>query len=841
MSIDYDTALVESVSTTLDLRRPNVEALDAIAKALDGAEDGAELVADLATGVGKTYVAGALIDYLAESGVRNIVIITPGSTIQRKTIANLTPGNAKYLKGLSSNPLVITLDDLERGAVASALEDESRLKVFVFTVQSLLRPDTADARRAHRAHETLGQALYEYLQKCNDLFVIADEHHIYYSGSAKRFQSAIDELDPVAMIGLTATPNPESKARIVYHYPIASAIADGYVKIPVLVARTDGMSDLRTQMSDGVALLNAKATAMSAYCARVRLDEVKPVMFVVAKSIDEANEIKTMLSEPGMIGSVEQVLLVTSEEPDRTLAELDALEDPFSPYRAVVSVSMLKEGWDVKNIYVIASVRAMESELLTEQILGRGLRLPFGRRTGVAMLDTVEVLSHHAFADLLKRAKVLLQETLGDRANEAKAVVDPVAGINAVGISIAQASEIGSDDLSGISSVSISLPAQGRLTADGEMTLFYEEPSNVGMGFSTLEARIAEGEVARENLTTTLEPRSFGDVKMPMFLPMLKRRWERPAFSLTQINTIEVEALGRNFATDPGSHLIRKGVDVIRDKDSAQTHVEFYDEIDVIQASAALLDLDSIETDLAKRLLDSNGIESSIAEQNGAISIAKAFLRGAQVDKETTWRAEHGRLATAKLIEWIANQQAVLVPREVVEVSLTPWPEPPERFETQPPADRHVITSSADFTRGYPYKGWTRSIYSVASFDAFSTEFRLAELFDKSAGVTAWLRIDESVPLQIQYRQGSLTREYRPDIVLIDDAGRYWIVEGKANKDMTDPVVMAKSDAARSWVSTVNNSANITQKWGYLLASETVIAQATSWEALKTGGQLFSS
>jgi type III restriction enzyme len=56
-----------------------------------------------------------------------------------------------------------------------------------------------------------------------------------------------------------------------------------------------------------------------------------------------------------MLGSAEQVLLVTSEEPDATLALLDRLEDPDSPVRAVVSVSMLKEGWDVKNIYVIAS------------------------------------------------------------------------------------------------------------------------------------------------------------------------------------------------------------------------------------------------------------------------------------------------------------------------------------------------------------------------------------------------------------------------------------------------------------------------------------------------------
>ena len=53
---------------------------------------------------------------------------------------------------------------------------------------------------------------------------------------------------------------------------------------------------------------------------------------------------------------------------------IDRLEDPGSPYRIIISVGMLKEGWDVKNVYVIASLRASVSDILTEQSLGRGLR-----------------------------------------------------------------------------------------------------------------------------------------------------------------------------------------------------------------------------------------------------------------------------------------------------------------------------------------------------------------------------------------------------------------------------------------------------------------------------------
>ena len=268
--IPFNEALVRQIATMLDLRRPNADALSKIASAMEFAPDGAELVADLATGVGKTYIAGGLLDYLQEQGVRNVVIITPGSTIQRKTVANLTPGHPKYLRGMQSRPVVITLDDVETGAVGQALRDPDAFKVFVLTVQSLLRPDTKDNRRAHRPHEMLGEALSAYLASCEELVVIADEHHTYFGSTAKRFQAAIEQLRPSVVVGLTATPHPSTEPHVVYRYPLAEAIADGYVKIPVLVARTDGKNDLRTQLADGVALLDAKDTAMRAYCDRVQ-------------------------------------------------------------------------------------------------------------------------------------------------------------------------------------------------------------------------------------------------------------------------------------------------------------------------------------------------------------------------------------------------------------------------------------------------------------------------------------------------------------------------------------------------------------------------------------------
>lgn len=850
MNIEYDEATVEQVSYMLDLREPNKQALDAVARALDGAELGAQFIANLATGVGKTYIAGGLLDYLWQAGVRNVVLVAPGSTILRKTVDNLTPGHPKYLRGLQCNPLVVTLDTLERGEVGQALEDESRFKVFVFTVQSLLRPNKQDKRRAHSPHETVGQGLYEYLQDRDDLVVIADEHHVYYSGSAKKFEEAIHDLRPLALVGLTATPHEATKSDIIYRYPLSEAIADGWVKIPVLVSRQDGIFDTRTQLADGLTLLDAKAEAMRAYCAKHRHKKyVEPVLFVVAQTIQEATEYRDLLIGKDMIGDPSKVLLVTSEEPDATLAQLDQLEDPSSRVRAVVSVSMLKEGWDVKNIYVIASARSMESQLLTEQILGRGLRLPFGERTENPMLDTVEVLSHHSFASLLKRAHVLLEETLGDRVKDASVVANPLPGIrqDPMPLSPGQGDQIGME-LSWATDVDVMLPVPEAATPNQD-SLFDFTPAerqdmakqaHVGIKLSTIEARVASAGTSTATLERTYTARAAEGVRLPLFLPRVVTRWERDPFSLSQVNLMSVEALGRRFADDDVPALIRKALDAERDE-QGRARAVIRDEDTVVKATTLPIPFDLIENDLVTRLMRTNGIEQTITEANAALAVAKAFLAGANVTEDTPWRAEHGRLATTRLTEWITDQQTSSPAREVREVEHIRWPEPAERTFVTPPQDRQLINSSHDFVRGYPYQGWERGVYEVSSFDAYSTEFSLATIFESPASrIRAWVRIDETVPLRITYLMGAVQRSYEPDFIVVDEHGVYWIVEGKSDKDMTSAEVIAKREAAREWVNTVNGSPEVTERWGYLLASESVIANASTWDAAKNGGQAFS-
>ena len=80
------------------------------------------------------------------------------------------------------------------------------------------------------------------------------------------------------------------------------------------------------------------------------------------------------------------------------------VEDPDNPIEIVIHVNMLKEGWDVTNLYTIVPLRAANSRTLVEQSIGRGLRLPYGKRVGVPAVDRLTIVSHDKFQEIVDDA-----------------------------------------------------------------------------------------------------------------------------------------------------------------------------------------------------------------------------------------------------------------------------------------------------------------------------------------------------------------------------------------------------------------------------------------------------
>jgi type III restriction enzyme len=86
------------------------------------------------------------------------------------------------------------------------------------------------------------------------------------------------------------------------------------------------------------------------------------------------------------------------------IRKLLAVESVDEPTEIVIHVNMLKEGWDVTNLYTIVPLRAANARTLVEQSIGRGLRLPYGKRTGVEAVDRLSIIAHDRFQEIIDDA-----------------------------------------------------------------------------------------------------------------------------------------------------------------------------------------------------------------------------------------------------------------------------------------------------------------------------------------------------------------------------------------------------------------------------------------------------
>ena len=114
---------------------------------------------------------------------------------------------------------------------------------------------------------------------------------------------------------------------------------------------------------------------------------VKPFILVVCKDITHAKEIYELINTDGFYdgqykGKVLQIDSSTKKEEDIE-QQFISLESPDNEIEIVIHVNMLKEGWDVTNLYTIVPLRAANAGILVEQTIGRGLRLPYERNNFV--------------------------------------------------------------------------------------------------------------------------------------------------------------------------------------------------------------------------------------------------------------------------------------------------------------------------------------------------------------------------------------------------------------------------------------------------------------------------
>ena len=387
----------------------------------------------LATGVGKTRLMGAFIAYLhIAKGINNFFVLAPNLTIYNKLIDDLgNPSSPKYVfKGISrfatSYPQIITGDNYNKHQnflqnIQNALFKRVRINIFNISKINSDVDKATGLPRIKRLSEYLGESYFDYLKNLPDLVLLMDESHHY---RAKASAKVLNELNPVLGLELTATPQVESGSKtikfknVVYEYSLAKAMNDGFVKEPAVATRKNfdpkqlSVEELdMLKLEDGIKIHESTKVDLDIYARNNKVKLVKPFVLVVAKDTNHAKWLEEQIKSDEFFRGYykDKVMQIHSQqkgaEKDENIAKLLTLEDSNNKIEIVIHVNMLKEGWDVTNLYTIIPLRTATSTTLREQTIGRGLRLPYGTRTGDLKIDKLTIIAHYKFQEILVEAQ----------------------------------------------------------------------------------------------------------------------------------------------------------------------------------------------------------------------------------------------------------------------------------------------------------------------------------------------------------------------------------------------------------------------------------------------------
>jgi type III restriction enzyme len=422
-------------------------------------EDWPRFVVKMATGAGKTKVLSLLIAwsyfhklYEQESTLsRNVLLIAPNIIVLDRLRADFDG-----LRIFFNDPVLPDnghagqnwRDDFQ---VALHIQDDVRIvrptgNIFLTNIHRVYLGDVAnpslddDDLRDYFLEpfgpKPVGKTndsnidLGEVVREIDELAVFNDEAHHIHDPRLAWFKCIQDihhrllqkDLRLTIQVDVTATPRHDNGAifvQTVSDYPLVEAIAQEVVKHPVLpdaVSRSklhEHTSPLITEKYADYLALGVEEWRKS-YAEHEKLGK-KAVLFVMVDDTRNCDEVGAYLEKicPEFQGGVLVIHTkangeISEASSGKNKQELDLLREQSnqidtwkSPFKAIVSVLMLKEGWDVRNVTTIVGLRAYaaKSNILPEQTLGRGLRRMY---FGSDQRETVSVLGTPAFMDFVE-------------------------------------------------------------------------------------------------------------------------------------------------------------------------------------------------------------------------------------------------------------------------------------------------------------------------------------------------------------------------------------------------------------------------------------------------------
>lgn len=803
----------------------------------------------LATGVGKTRLMGAFIAYLhLAHGINNFFVLAPNLTIYNKLITDFTRNTPKYVfKGIAEfaqqPPLIITGDNYDQ--TGSAVDDQPQgfahdVRINIFNI-SKINSEVRGGKepRIKRMREVLGDSYFNHLANLPDLVLLMDESHRYRASAGVR---AINELGPLFGLEVTATPFVESSKgpvpfkNVVMDYPLARAMEDGFVKEPAVVtqrnfdAKAHTPEEIeKTKLKDGV-----------------RLHETTKVeLLTYARDTTHAAQLLALLeSEAFYEGRYQgKVIQVDSSrsgaEEEEMIARLLTVESVDEPTEIVIHVNMLKEGWDVTNLYTIVPLRAANARTLIEQSIGRGLRLPYGKRTGVAAVDRLNIVAHDKFQEIIDEANrgdspIRLKQVILDApsADDKKVSVQVESGAAArLGLTEAPVLVTGVSSTESGAQVPVPEPVfateaekQAARVVMDVIGKYEVKRDLVPTSSALLKPEVQKeilAEVAKRLKPLQGELLAGVDESVPVLdlSAVVAKTTEIVVQQTIDIPRIAVVPTGKvttgfdafkldvsQFHLQPGKRKIVGQMLRTNEQFTLAAEVGIKEQRPEDYIVHALVDFDDIEYFThADLLYDLAG--QMVQHLRGYLSEDEA-VNVLDRDRRLIARKIHAQMVAHFWEE--ATEYEVQVSRGFTELK------PCNYTATAGQTARHFRETVTETSRikQMLFGGFAHCLYPLQKFDS-DTERRFAIILERDA--LKWFKPAKG-QFQIHYKLDTEQPEYIPDFVAETDA-TIFIVETKARADIDLQEVQAKAAAAMRWCKHASDHAASvgTKPWKYLL------------------------
>lgn len=848
--------ILEEITNAVQLRKGmNIKAALGAVHAMypicsDFERDFMSLTFALATGVGKTRLMGAFIAYLyTQHHIRNFFVVAPNTTIFEKLKKDLSDNNsAKYVfKGLgcfSTPPQIITDDDYREKTLSLF---ESDVHIFVYNIDKFNK----EGANMKKVNELIGDSFYQALSDLPDLVLIMDESHHY---RAEKGAQALNEMHPLLGLELTATPlvtkgNKQVPFKnVVYEYPLSKAIEDGYTRTPYAVTRSDidfynfGDEQLdKMMLLDGITCHESTKRKLEVYAANHGKPVVKPFMLVVCKDTDHATWVEQFVKSDEFRGGAyrNKTIIVHSKqkgaETEANTRLLLDVENPKNPVEIVIHVNMLKEGWDVNNLYTIVPLRTAASKILREQMVGRGLRLPYGERTGDRDVDAVMLTAHDKFNDILAEAQ--RGDSIFKAGNVIKAEEIVPEQVTTTQLSFDMPSNESHDEA--YSFTQIERTEQTDAVISRAQTLIRQE---VSRSIQTEPEHTVTPQTAQKIVDTVAAQLS---VDKDLGVTFHENEMPLAAWMLYQTEQTHIAAKAK-FIPIPRIKITDAGVEeyVFVDFDldvSAFNHVPIRNEL-LIQNLEDMADRQRIKGDAIdfegynpkKVILDELRKKPEIDYEKCSALLFKMISR--LCDHYTANHGENGMRNIVMMYKRdIANklyaqmmqhfyckngflQEEVVGTREYNLQQTYSWREKVGLFESFTEDIRNVL-----------FTGIQKGVFSEAKFHSKDGELTLARVMETDSDVINWLR-PHPREFNITYNHG---HAYEPDFV-VETEDIIYLVEVKGEDKLNDPDVIAKKERGIQYCAVASRwgKANGYKEWQYLFIPAGQIRSSSTFALL---------